>query len=71
VGQLTALGFPLWIECDREDLEQARRLGITTASEFRGGLAFYLALRKAGLTLDIHTEADGAETLVIVPANEG
>jgi hypothetical protein len=67
VGELARCGFRLGVECDKEDLGLVQRLGLCTASEFHDGLALYVALRMARLTLDIRSEADGAETLLIVP----
>jgi hypothetical protein len=68
VGYLESLALPLQIQ---ESVQQARRIGISTGDELRGGLALYVALRKAGLTLDTRTEKDGTESLVIVPTGKG
>jgi hypothetical protein len=67
VGELARCGFHLGVECDQEDLRLVQRLGLSTASEFHDGLALYVALRMARLTLDIRKETDGVETLVVVP----
>jgi hypothetical protein len=62
--------FRMRIECGTEDLQRARKLGISTDGDFGGGLAIYLALRRVGLTLGTRNRGEGTESLVIVSDGE-
>jgi hypothetical protein len=65
---LAEQGFPFRIEADDEQAAEIKNRSISTCGDLNGGLELYLALRDAGLTLEIRAETDGTETLVLLPA---
>jgi hypothetical protein len=67
---LNEMGFRTRIVCSKRDSNDVRSRRLTTIDEFSGPAALYLALRDAGLTVDMQADPDGTETLIIQPAEK-
>jgi hypothetical protein len=71
VSLLNQQGFLFGIECRDEIAREVENRQITTmGSELKDGLGFYLALRDAGLTMDVRAAPDGRDIVVVLPADE-
>jgi hypothetical protein len=65
---ISDIGFRTRIVCSEHEAREVCNRVITTIGELDGPVALYLALRDVGLSVDMQTDPDGVETVIIQPA---